>query len=392
MQSRPEIPSHTIGHYTVGRSIGRGTFGKVRMAVHSQIGEKVAIKILEKDKIRSKGDSERVSREIKILKQVSHPHIIELYEIIETSKQVLLVMELAEGGELFNYIVSKHRLSEREACKYLAQVLSGLEYLQKVRIVHRDLKPENLLLDSKRNVKIVDFGLSNYYIQGDTLKTACGSPCYAAPEMVAGKRYQGSQVDIWSCGVILYAMLCGFLPFEDSNTSNLYKKILAGEYKIPAWLSVEAVDILRKILNTDPEKRYTIDKIRSHPWFVKHSSKNDVYAKEKIETNDKVLGHLQALGFKTSQIEEHLANMKFNSLTAAFKILVHMQRQGRKIVETNKLRRTQQSLEVPSLSKTVEKPITRVRGTAVSVSPKNYRPVTSHAIPNNLLPVSIGIC
>ena len=180
----------------LGRSIGKGTFGKVRQATHIPIGEKVAVKILEKDKIKNRGDSERVSREIKILKKVDHPHIIQLYEIIETNKQVLLTMELAEGGELFTYIVSKHRLSENESCKFFSQILSGVEYLQQIRVVHRDLKPENLLLDNKKNIKIVDFGLSNFYKQGEMLKTACGSPCYAAPEMIAGKRYNGAQVDI----------------------------------------------------------------------------------------------------------------------------------------------------------------------------------------------------
>jgi len=132
-------------------------------------------------------------------------------------------MEYIEGGELFNYIVSKTRLREKEACKFFQQIISGIEYIHKLKICHRDLKPENLLLDKNKNIKIIDFGLSNTYKSGNTLKTACGSPCYAAPEVVAGKRYHGLMIDIWSSGVILFAMICGYLPFEDPNTGKLYK-------------------------------------------------------------------------------------------------------------------------------------------------------------------------
>jgi len=142
-----------------------------------------------------------------------------------------------------------------------------VEYLSKLRIVHRDLKPENLLLDYDSGIKLVDFGLSNTYKQGELLKTACGSPCYAAPEMIAGKRYNGTGVDLWSCGVILFALLAGYLPFEDPNTSNLYKKILSADFEMPNFLSPEAQDIITRILTTDPEKRITISQIKMHPWF-----------------------------------------------------------------------------------------------------------------------------
>ena len=137
--------------------------------------------------------------------------------------------------------------------------MSGIEYVHQLNIVHRDLKPENLLLDSHMKIKIVDFGLSNTYKDGGLLSTACGSPCYAAPEMIAGKKYQGLQVDIWSCGVIMYAMLCGYLPFEDKNTKKLYQKIIAGQYHIPSFIRSDARDLLTKILNTNPDERYTID-------------------------------------------------------------------------------------------------------------------------------------
>ena len=163
-----------------------------------------------------------MSREIEILKMIRHPYIIQLFEIIETPKQLFLIMEYVSGGELFDFIVKKQKLTEQESCKYFQQIICGVEYLHELGIVHRDLKPENLLLDYQNNLKLVDFGLSNTYKQGETLKTACGSPCYAAPEMIEGKSYLGSRVDIWSTGVILFAMVAGYLPFEDKDTGKLY--------------------------------------------------------------------------------------------------------------------------------------------------------------------------
>jgi 5'-AMP-activated protein kinase, catalytic alpha subunit len=216
----------------------------VRLGTHIPTNQRVAVKTLQKEKIVEQADIERVTREICILKILRHPNIIQLYEvpppptqIIETKTDIHLIMEYADGGELFDYIVKKKRLDENEAIFFMQQILSGVEYIHKNGIVHRDLKPENLLLDSNRNIKIVDFGLSNQYKQGEKLKTACGSPCYAAPEMIAGKRYECLNVDIWSCGIILYAMLCGYLPFEDPNTNKLYKKIMAGEYEVPKILT-----------------------------------------------------------------------------------------------------------------------------------------------------------
>ena len=177
-------------------------------------------------------------------------------------------MEYASGGELFDYIVKRKRLQEDEACRFFQQIISGVEYIHKVKICHRDLKPENLLLDDQNNIKIVDFGLSNMYNEGETLKTACGSPCYAAPEMIAGKRYHGLNSDIWSCGIILYAMTCGYLPFEDPNTSKLYKKILNCDYLIPGFISKPSKDLIRKVLNTDPTKRFNVTDIRTHEWYT----------------------------------------------------------------------------------------------------------------------------
>ena len=171
-------------------------------------------------------------------------------------------MRCASGGELFDYIVQHQNVREDEACRFFQQIISGVEYLSQLKIVHRDLKPENLLLDFDKGIKLVDFGLSNTYKNGEKLKTACGSPCYAAPEMIAGKKYNGVSVDLWSCGVILFALLAGYLPFEDPNTSNLYKKILSADFQVPNFISPEATDMISRILTTDPEKRITISQIK----------------------------------------------------------------------------------------------------------------------------------
>jgi len=154
-------------------------------------------------------------------------------------------MEFVSDGELFDLIVQHQKLKEKTACKYFQELISGINYIHQLGICHRDLKPENLLVDYDKTLKIVDFGLSNFYEKGENLKTACGSPCYAAPEMIAGKRYNGLMSDLWSVGVVLYAMLCGYLPFEDQKTSDLYKKILSADYSLPDFLSAEAQDMIK---------------------------------------------------------------------------------------------------------------------------------------------------
>ena len=210
---------------------------------------------------------EKVRREINILHLCTHPHIIRLYEVIDTPTDFFLVNEYVSGGELFDYIVSKGRLSADEARNFFHQIISGVEYCHFQKIVHRDLKPENLLLDANLNIKIADFGLSNLMRDGDFLRTSCGSPNYAAPEVISGHLYAGPEVDVWSCGVILYALLCGSLPFDDESIPNLFKKIKSGMYSLPTHLSQLAKNLIPRMLEVDPMKRITIPEIRLHPWF-----------------------------------------------------------------------------------------------------------------------------
>ncbi|MCQ2817447.1 MAG: protein kinase, partial [archaeon] len=265
-QSSSKRTIKIIENFELGKQIGEGTFGKVKVATHMPTGEKVAIKILEKDKIEQ-DDAERISREIKFLKELNHPNIIKIYQIIDDHRNYNIIMELANGGELFNYIVKHRRLHEDMASIFYMQIIQGLSFMHQHCIVHRDIKPENLLLKEDDVLTIIDFGLSNKYKPGKFLRTSCGSPCYAAPEMIKNRPYNGLMVDIWSSGIVLYAMVCGYLPFEHKNNMVLYDKILSGNYELPDKLGENVKDLIRKILVTDPKKRIKMEDILQHPFL-----------------------------------------------------------------------------------------------------------------------------
>ena len=257
-----------FGHFILGEKLGQGTFGFVRAATHTLTGEKVAIKILDKEKIIKEKDKIRLKNEIKILKKLRHSNIAQLYGVINTKLSINLVMEYAQGEELLDFINKKQRLKELEACIIFQQMISCLEYLSKNNITHRDLKPENILINQDNlRIKLVDFGLSNIYKNNEMLKSQCGSLCFAAPEMISGKKYNGLSVDIWSSGVTLFSMICGFLPFQEDNNKILYQKIIKGKIQVPYYVSHYARDLLHKILNINPNKRYTIEQIKNHKWF-----------------------------------------------------------------------------------------------------------------------------
>ena len=258
-----------LSQYEVKGIIGKGTFSKVKLGINNQTKKKVAIKILEKSKIKTKNDFTRLKREIHILKNFSHINLIKTYEIIENANYHFIIMEYCKYGELFNYIIQKKRLSEKEACYYYYQLINGLEYIHSNGVVHRDLKPENLLISKGNILKIIDFGLSNFYNGDNLLKTPCGSPCYASPEMVSGKKYNGYYIDIWSTGIILFVMLCGFLPFEDKNNSILFKKIEECKVHYPKFISKIAKNLMKNILVNDPYKRFTISDIKKHSFYLK---------------------------------------------------------------------------------------------------------------------------
>lgn len=260
-------PLVKIGHYTLGATLGTGTFGKVKIGEHQLTKHKVAVKILNRQRIRSLDVVGKIRREIQNLKLFRHPHIIKLYQVISTPTDIFMIMEYVSGGELFDYIVKNGKLQEYEARRFFQQIISGVDYCHRHMIVHRDLKPENLLLDHNRHVKIADFGLSNMMLDGEFLRTSCGSPNYAAPEVISGKLYAGPEVDIWSCGVILYALLCGTLPFDDEHVPTLFRKIKSGIFAIPEYLNKNVISLLCQMLQVDPLKRATIEEIKKHDWF-----------------------------------------------------------------------------------------------------------------------------
>ncbi|XP_063283715.1 5'-AMP-activated protein kinase catalytic subunit alpha-2 [Pelobates fuscus] len=256
-----------IGHYLLGDTLGVGTFGKVKMGEHQLTGHKVAVKILNRQKIRNLDVVGKIKREIQNLKLFRHPHIIKLYQVISTPTDFFMVMEYVSAGELFDYICKHGRVEESEARRLFQQILSAVDYCHRHMVVHRDLKPENVLLDGHMNAKIADFGLSNMMSDGEFLRTSCGSPNYAAPEVISGRLYAGPEVDIWSCGVILYALLCGTLPFDDEHVPTLFKKIRGGVFYIPEYLNRSVATLLMHMLQVDPLKRSTIKDIREHEWF-----------------------------------------------------------------------------------------------------------------------------
>ncbi|XP_053555991.1 maternal embryonic leucine zipper kinase [Bombina bombina] len=257
-----------LKYYELHETIGTGGFAKVKLARHLLTGEKVAIKIMDKDSLGD--DLPRVKTEIDAMKNLSHQHVCRLYHIIETPKKIFMILEYCPGGELFDYIIAKDRLTEDEARIFFRQIVSAVGYIHSQGYAHRDLKPENLLIDGDHNLKLIDFGLCAKPKGGMDyhLMTCCGSPAYAAPELIQGKAYIGSEADIWSMGVLMYALMCGYLPFDDDNVMILYKKIMRGKYEIPKWLSPGSVLLLHQMLQVDPKKRITVKHLLNHPWLM----------------------------------------------------------------------------------------------------------------------------
>lgn len=265
--------------YTAKDILGRGSFAIVKRAVRKADKKDLAVKIIKKTKLKDE-ELEIVHEEVKIMDKINHPNCVRLVEIFETNKKLYLVMEMLSGGELFDRIVSKGSYSEKEASQVIKSVAKALQYLHSIGIVHRDLKPENLIYASqhtKSEIKITDFGLAKLKgAKGDgTMETACGTPGYVAPEVLKKQKYTAS-VDIWSMGVILYILLCGFPPFYDENTAALYKQIKSGDYDFPDpyWKDITgyAKDLIKKMLTVDPVKRITIPQILQHPWIAAESA------------------------------------------------------------------------------------------------------------------------
>ncbi|XP_069385062.1 serine/threonine-protein kinase BRSK2 isoform X11 [Paralichthys olivaceus] len=241
--------------------------GLVKLGIHCVTCQKVAIKIVNREKL-SESVLMKVEREIAILKLIEHPHVLKLHDVYENKKYLYLVLEHVSGGELFDYLVKKGRLTPKEARKFFRQIMSALDFCHSHSICHRDLKPENLLLDEKNNIRIADFGMASLQVGDSLLETSCGSPHYACPEVIRGEKYDGRKADVWSCGVILFALLVGALPFDDDNLRNLLEKVKLGVFHMPHFIPPDCQNLLRGMIEVDATKRLTLEQIQKHTWYI----------------------------------------------------------------------------------------------------------------------------
>ncbi|KAJ0940123.1 putative protein kinase CAMK-CAMKL-CHK1 family [Helianthus annuus] len=260
-----------VGKYEVGRTIGEGTFAKVKFAQNTETGESVAMKLLDRATIIKHKMVDQIKREISIMKLVRHPNVVRLHEVLASRTKIYIILEFITGGELFDKIVRHGRLSEAESRRFFQQLIDGVEYCHSKGVYHRDLKPENLLLDSQGNLKISDFGLSALPAEGvSILRTTCGTPNYVAPEVLSHKGYNGALADVWSCGVILYVLVAGYLPFDEMDLTTLYDKINKADFSCPSWFPVGAKSLIHRILDPNPETRICIEEIKNDEWFKKN--------------------------------------------------------------------------------------------------------------------------
>ncbi|KAI4371778.1 hypothetical protein MLD38_010087 [Melastoma candidum] len=262
----------TLMHkYEVGRMLGQGTFAKVYHARNLKTGDSVAIKIIDKEKVLRVGLIEQIKREISVMRLVRHPNVVRLHEVMASKTKIYFAMEFVKGGELFDK-VARGKLREDVARKYFQQLIGAIDFCHSRGVFHRDLKPENLLLDENGNLKVSDFGLSALHEstrQDGLLHTTCGTPAYVAPEVISKKGYDGAKADIWSCGVVLFVLMAGYLPFHDANLMEMYRKISKGEFRCPGWFPQEVRKLLSNLLDPNPDTRITIIKVMECPWFRK---------------------------------------------------------------------------------------------------------------------------
>ncbi|XP_027359648.1 CBL-interacting serine/threonine-protein kinase 6-like isoform X2 [Abrus precatorius] len=320
------------GKYELGRLLGHGTFAKVYHARNLKTGRSVAMKVVGKEKVMKVGMMEQIKREISAMNMVKHPNIVQLHEVMASKSKIYIAMELVRGGELFNKI-ARGRLREEVARLYFQQLISAVDFCHSRGVFHRDLKPENLLLDEEGNLKVTDFGLSTFseHLWHDgLLHTTCGTPAYVAPEVIGKKGYDGAKADIWSCGVILYVLLAGFLPFQDENLVAMYKKIYRGDFKCPPWFSSEARRLITKLLDPNPNTRITISKIMDSSWFKKPVPKSMMERRKNEMEEEMRFATTRPASSVISRLEEVAKAVKFDVKKSDTKVRLQGQERGRK--------------------------------------------------------------
>jgi 5'-AMP-activated protein kinase catalytic alpha subunit len=322
-----------IGDYSLGIELGSGAFGKVVLGKHILTNELVAIKILDKTILsHTPDDYQSVKQEINILKSVRHKHIVQLYDVLQTSRHIFIIMEYCEGKDLLDYILTKSKLSEEESLKYFQQLINALFYLHSQNIAHRDIKIDNMLLDRNRDLKLVDFGLSTKYPDDNLLDQPCGTVVYAAPEVLQGREYHGMLADVWSSGIVLYGMLSGYLPFGEQDDDINRDNIINGRIKIPSFFSDCVKDLLMHMLDLDPMTRYTLQEVRSHPWFNLIDYKlipGIIIGYNIIPVDEKILNLCVTYNCDKEKVRESVVNNKYNSDSALYYLLVKkLQKKG----------------------------------------------------------------
>ncbi|KAM9208913.1 serine/threonine-protein kinase MARK2-like [Dugong dugon] len=312
-----------VGHYHLLRTISKGTFARVKLAQHIITGKEVAIKIV--DKIQQSSYLNRLYREIKIMKNLHHPNVVKLFQVIESEDTVYIVMEYASGGDLFDHLLAHGLMNEEEARMKFHQIVSAVQYCHNKSIVHRDLKTENLLLDDRMNIKLADFGLGTEFTVGKKLDTFCGTLPYCAPELFQGENYDGPPVDVWSLGVILYFMVSGSLPFGGKTLMELREQVLEGQYDIPFHMSTECEHLLSEIFICDPRKRATLQDILGHLWMkVDREEKQTLYVQPLPDYDDPWrIEAMVKMGYTQEEIRDSLMNQKYDDVMATYLLLAH---------------------------------------------------------------------
>eukprot|EP01124_Arcella_intermedia_P004658 TRINITY_DN1263_c0_g1_i1.p1 TRINITY_DN1263_c0_g1~~TRINITY_DN1263_c0_g1_i1.p1 ORF type:complete len:620 (+),score=145.11 TRINITY_DN1263_c0_g1_i1:63-1922(+) len=323
------------GPYRLMESLGKGGLATVKVGVDLSTGHRVAVKIVDKSKLANPREQISMAREITIMKLLKHPNILHLYDVYENTEKIFLILDLYEGGDLYGHLIRHGPMRPSEVLGLFRQLIKGIEFCHNNLIVHRDLKPENLLLSKdKKTLVISDFGLSTGMAGSrNLLKTRCGTVHYISPEVAKGEMYVGMASDVWSCGIILYAMSTASLPFDGETSIIVLKKIVKGEYTIPHHLPPDLKDLIRKMLTPDPAARITVSQIKQHPWHRLGATREDLMdstpvvpnvevTAEMIQQNESIFQSLKLLGWEEAELKQELLSPAKNQAKVFFSLLV----------------------------------------------------------------------